>query len=190
MEKVFKNHLVSYLESCGLMNENQHGFRAKRSMFSQLVQHVEEILLRLEDGANVDVIYLDRARAFDKVDHSVLLAHLKSLGVSGNMGIWIHQFLTGRKQFVSVGNEKSNTSDIISGVPQGTVLGPVLFLVLLTSIDANVSSFTSSFADYTKLVGAIPTALDAQGFQRDLDSVYDWANKWNMSFNGDKFQLL
>ena len=108
------------------------------------------------------------------------------------MGIWIHQFLTGRKQFVSVGNEKSNTSDIISGVPQGTVLGPVLFLVLLTSIDANVSSFTSSFADYTKLVGAIPMALDAQGFQRDLDSVYDWANKWNMnmSFNGDKFQLL
>ena len=82
MEKVFKNHLVPYLESCGLMNENQHSFRAKRSMFIQLVQHVEEILSKLEDGAKVDVVYLDFTHAFDKVDHGVLLAHLKSLIVS------------------------------------------------------------------------------------------------------------
>jgi len=133
MEKVFKNHLVRYLENHDLLNEHQHGFRSQRSTFSQLVRHVEEVLSRLEDGGLVDVVYLDFARAFDKVDHGVLLSRIKSLNISGKAGIWISEFLTGRKQYVTIGGESSDLFDIISGVPQGTVLGPILFLVLLTS---------------------------------------------------------
>lgn len=191
MEKVVKEALVDFLETKNLFNPNQHGFRSGRSTISQLIEHQEQILTRLEHGGLVDVVYLDFAKAFDKVDFGVLMESLKNFGVTGKIGVWFHNFLVGRKQFVHADGQNSELAEVVSGVPQGTVLGPILFLILLTTIDKNVlHSFISSFADDTKLVHGVSNENEAKQLQEDLDGVYQWAQEVNMKFNGSKFQLL
>ena len=107
---------------------------------------------QLEKGFNVDVVYLDFAKAFDKLDFNITLSKIKSLGISGKIGRWIHSFLTGRKQSVVVNGTKSPAADVLSGVPQGSVIGPILFLILIGDIDQDVAhSFISSFADDTRI---------------------------------------
>ena len=190
-EKVMRNHLVSYLQEKDLLNPNQHGFRSGRSCLSQLIAHFDFILRILEDNDNVDVLYLDFAKAFDKVDFMVKLRKLRSLGVTGKVGKWLHSFLTDRLQSVAVNGQKSQFSKVKSGVPQGSVLGPLLFLVLIGDIDHKVSkSFVSSFADDTRVCGRIRTESDVSDLQADLSSIYQWAIDNNMQFNPDKFECL
>ena len=141
---------------------------------------------------DVDIVYLDFAKAFDKVDYGVLMHCLRAAGIQGKIGIWVHNFLTDRSQYVKVNGTKSSPTRVISGVPQGTVLGPLLFIVLLTSIGENISEdcYLSSFADDTKLVKKTRNVSDAEEFQRSLNWVYQWATNYNMKFNGTKFNLL
>ena len=145
----------------------------------------------MEEGHNVDVIYLDFAKAFDKLDFNVTLNKLKMLGIDGKIGRWIHSFLTGRHQSVVVNGEKSPPAEVLSGVPQGSVIGPILFLILIGDIDQNVAhAFLSSFADDTRVGKAIKTVADADLLQQDLNQVYQWAALNNMEFNEPKFDLL
>ena len=149
-EKVVRKFIVAFLEEHNLFNPTQHGFRLGRSYLSQLIDHYDHITQLLEKGENVDVIYLDFAKAFDKVNFQVILRKIKQLGISGKLGRWIYSFLSGRKQSVTVNGIKSCSVDVKSGVPQGSVLGPLLFLVLMGDIDHRVASaFLSSFADDT-----------------------------------------
>ena len=190
-EKVLRNHIVAHMEENNLLNPGQHGFRAGRSCLSQLLSHVENITQILEDGDNVDVIYLDFSKAFDKVDFLVTLRKIKLLGVTGNIGKWIYSFLTGRTQTVIVNGMSSSHSDVKSGVPQGSVLGPLLFLILLGDIDKSVSSaFLSSFADDTRIGHRIKTAGDVNRLQKDLESIYQWSADNNMKFNSEKFECI
>ena len=190
-EKVLRKHVVSHLEKNNLFNNSQHGFRAGRSCLSQLLSHYDKILTLLDSGANVDVIYLDFAKAFDKLDFSVTLTKLKRLGVSGKVGQWLQSFLTSRNQSVIVNGVKSQPAPVISGVPQGSVIGPLLFLILIADIDKDItSSFLSSFADDTRVGSAIATMDDASKLQEDLHTVYNWAEQNNMEFNASKFELL
>jgi len=106
-EKVIRKHIVKYLEDNASFNQSQHGFRSGRSCLSQLLAHYEKILSELEEGHNVDVIYLDFAKAFDKLDFNVTLNKLKMLCIDGKIGRWIHSFLIGRHQSVVVNGEKS-----------------------------------------------------------------------------------
>ena len=160
-EKILRNHIVQYMEDHSLFNPTQHGFRKGRSCLSQLITHYENIISNLEAGKNVDVIYLDFAKAFDKVDFLIILKKLNSMGIKGKIGTWIHSFLTNRTQRVLVNGESSKPSAVISGVPQGSVLGPLLFLVLIGDIDKNVSSaFISSFADDTRATHDIENDAD------------------------------
>ena len=101
-EKIVRNKLLAFLEGNSILNDNQHGFRKGRSCISQLIAHFEKILDLLVKGSNVDVVYLDFSKAFDKLDFNMLLSKLKKYGVCGKLGRWLHSFLTGRKQFVSV----------------------------------------------------------------------------------------
>ena len=110
----------------------------------------------------MDVVYLDFAKAFDKVDHNILLHKLKSLGINGKTLRWIQSFLEDRVQRVVVNGQLSTPSQVISGVPQGSVLGPLLFLVLIGDIDENiVNSLIASFADDTRATKGIKTETDA-----------------------------
>ena len=131
---------MAYMEENNLFNPGQHGFRLGRSCLSQLIAHYDLITRLLESGRNVDVIYIDFAKAFDKVDYLVTMKKLKGMGISGKLGRWIHAFLTNRKQAVVVNGTKSMPADVKSGVPQGSVLGPLLFLVLIGDIDREVAT--------------------------------------------------
>ena len=158
---------------------------------SQLLAHYEKILSELEQGHNVDVVYLDFAKAFDKLDFNVTLNKLNMLGIDGKIGRWIHSFLTGRYQSVCVNGEKSPPAEVLSGVPQGSVIGPILFLILIGDIDQNVAhAFLSTFADDTRVGKSIKSVADADLLQQDLDQVYQWAASNNMEFNSSKFELL
>ena len=190
-EKIIRKHMVNYLEQHHLFNKSQHGFRAGRSCLTQLIAHYDKILSILEEGTNVDVIYLDFAKAFDKLDFNVTLTKLQQLGIDGKVGRWIHSFLTNRHQTVVVNGEKSEPARVISGVPQGSVIGPLLFLVLLGDIDNEVAqAFLSSFADDTRIGMGIASEEDANLLQQDLSRVYQWAHTNNMMFNDSKFELL
>ena len=190
-EKVIRKHIVNHLETTNAFNPSQHGFRSGRSCLSQLLAHYDRILSELERGYNVDVIYLDFAKAFDKLDFNVTLSKLKMLGIDGKIGKWIHSFLTGRHQSVVVNGVKSVPAPVLSGVPQGSVIGPILFLILIADIDHNVAnSFLSSFADDTRVGKGIQSERDAELLQQDLNHIYDWSSRNNMQFNHSKFELL
>ena len=190
-EKVVRRHLVSFFDEHHLLNATQHGFRAGRSCLSQLLNHFDTITHHLEQGSGVDVVYLDFAKAFDKVDIGVTLRRLHYLGVRGRLGRWLTSFLTDRTQTVLVSGKRSAPQPVTSGVPQGSVLGPLIFLVLLGNIDEKIAhSFLSSFADDTRVGMPIDSAGDALKLQEDLDAIYSWSKEVNMEFNSDKFELM
>ena len=158
---------------------------------SQLLAHYETVLQLVEEGLGVDVIYLDFSKAFDKVDFEVLLNKLKSVGIGGCLGKWFYSFLTNRTQFVSVNRSLSEPISVKSGVIQGSVLGPLLFLIMLNDIDNDIfSSYLKSFADDTRIAHGISDANDASSLQSDLNAVFSWADQNNMEFNDDKFELI
>ena len=190
-EKVIRKRIVNYMEQHNLFNPTQHGFRSGRSCLSQLIAHYDRIVELLENGGNVDVVYIDFAKAFDKVDFGITLKKLANMGINGKVGRWIHCFLNKRTQLVLVNEGRSLPSEVLSGVPQGSVLGPLLFLVLLDDIDKGiVSSFLSSFADDTRILNQTRKPEDSVHLQQDLDSVYSWTEENNMQLNGDKFDHL
>ena len=190
-EKIIRNKIVSYLDTNDLFNPSQHGFRQGRSCLRQLLAHYDAILSLLEKGLNVDTVYLDLAKAFDKVDHKVILAKLALLGIGGKLLKWIESFLTYRSQYVLVNRFLSEPSEVKSGVPQGSVIGPLLFLVLISDIDAELgTSFLSSFADDTRVSRGIESVRDASLLQEDLDAIYKWADLNNMKFNDKKLEVL
>jgi hypothetical protein len=189
-ERVLREKLVAFLEGNNLLNANQHGFRSKRSCLTQLLENYDTILNLVEEGKNVDVVYLDFAKAFDKVDHGILCHKLKQLGIGGKVGTWIHNFLSDRTQSIIANGASSTLSQVISSVPQGTVLGPILFLVLIGDINNNTCSHVSSFADDTRVLLAITNEDDVKTLQNDLKTIYKWQQINNMQFNENKFELL
>lgn len=150
------------------------------------------ILKALNNGEEVDVIYLDYAKAFDKVDHEILLAKLRKYGIRGKVLKWINSFLFGREQCVVVeGKHSTFRLVIISGVPQGTVLGPILFILYIDDqIEAVLTSLAKEFADDTKLAKSILSEHHKNEMQADLFRIMDWALVNNMVLNESKFELL
>ena len=190
-ERVVRKNLVQHLEMNLLISRNQHGFRKKRSCMTQLLSHIEEIYTSLNNGDEVDVIYLDFAKAFDKVDHQVLLAKLKRYGIQGRALSWIKEFLLDRKQTVVVEGQRSSSKPVISGVPQGTVLGPVLFVMYINDLLESIhSSKGLGFADDTKLIGAISGMESVTLLQEDLNTVIEWARINNMELHEEKFEVM
>ena len=189
-ERVLVKALVSYLEFKGKMDPRQHGSRAGRSTLSQLLLHFNLILKALEEGKNVDAIYLDFAKAFDKVDHGLLLHKIKSQGIKGKMGRWIQNFLEKRTNQVLVDGKMSSCFFLKSGIPQGSVLGPFLFLAFISDIAEDLEGEAFVYVDDTKTVKMVETEEDVENHQKDLNRLDRWSKENNMEYNATKFVLL
>ena len=151
----------------------------------------DEILRGLEEGHNVDTIYLDFSKAVDKVDKFILCKKMKRMGVFGKLGIWIHNFLSERVQVVLANGAKSSEARVTSGIPQGTVLGPLLFLVMINDMPEWVTeSSVNIFADDTRVTKVIKDEEDIEKLQDDIIKVYKWLESNNLLFNSKKFELL
>ena len=179
-ERVMRRKLVKHLEGNGTFPDGQHGSRAQRSTLSQLLAHWDSVLDDLETNNGSDTIYLDFSKGYDNSETGVLLHKLKEAGVLGNVGVWLAAFLDSRhrQQAVVVEGVFSTLSPVISGVPQGTVVAPVLFLLMISDIARGVSVETrvSSFVDDTRVKkGVTDVNSDCQTLQADLQAIYAWA---------------
>ena len=190
MEKFIKQAIQDYLLENNLLSTKQHGFLSGRSTVTQLLRYLDECIEQISDGSVVDAVYLDFSKAFDTVPHRRLMSKLESYGITGEVKKWIESFLTGRSQIVKVNNDESPPAPVISGIPQGSVVGPLLFVIYINDLPDNVNSFVYLFADDTKLMRKIKSDEDAKALQRDLNELEEWSNKWLLRFNPDKCHVL
>ena len=190
LEHVLVSNIMAHWEKYNVLVPNQHGFRGKRSCESQLIELTDELSKNIDQGYQTDVIVLDFAKAFDRVNHSLLCEKIKSYGITGKTNEWIQSFLNERKQKVVIDGESSETINVRSGVPQGSVLGPCLFLAYINDLPDKVSSNSRLFADDTAVDRKITSTEDQMTLQRDLDSLAQWENEWDMAFHPDKCEVL
>lgn len=182
---------MAFLEEENILCKNQHAFRKGKSCLTQLINHVDNILQNFLENKDTDSIYLDFAKAFDKVDHTLLLEKLHAYGIRGKLHAWFVSYLRNRNQTVVVNGKKSFPAPVISGVPQGTVLGPILFILYLNDMRTCVKhSIISSFADDTRIQKGIDHVEDKNLLQSDLNECIGWSEKNNMQMHVGKFELL
>ena len=186
MEKIINKKLQDHITTNNLLCQNQHGFTKGRSCLTNLLMALENWTREIDQGNDVDVIYLDFAKAFDSVPHKRLLRKLKGYGIEGKLLSWIQDFLQGRQQRVIYNDEASEWTDVLSGVPQGSVLGPTLFILYVMDIPDVIGSNVDMFADDTKIYRVVRNDSDAELLQRDINNLVDWSNKWMMKFNVSK----
>ena len=190
LETIIRDHMMDFLIKHKLINPSQHGFLKAKSCLTNLLCFLEEITKWVDDGSPVDVIYLDFQKAFDKVPHQRLISKLKSHGMGNSLINWIEQWLTDRRQRVVVDGEVSSWKSVLSGVPQGSVLGPILFLVYINDLEEGVTGKILKFADDTKLIRKVKEIGDKQNLQDDIDKLVKWSDKWQMLFNFGKCKCL
>ena len=193
MESILRDAIVDHLTANELLKDTQHGFMRARSCLTNLLEYLETLTKLLDEGKAIDIIYCDFSKAFDKVAHGRLLTVLKSHGIVGEVLDWISQWLSGRKQRVVLNGHTSEWQPVSSGVPQGSCLGPTLFLIFINSIDDCIDKATgiiSKFADDTKVGRVIETESDHEKLQEEIDNLVDWADTWNMQFNPQKCKVL
>ena len=189
MERVINVSLGDYLNKHVIEN-SQHGFRKGRSCQTNLIEFNDQVGKWLDDGKSVDVLYLDFAKAFDKVDHERLMVKLAAAGVKGKLWAWIRDWLANRYQRVTVKGKSSEWHPVDSGVPQGTVLAGPFFTVFTKDMDELIKAFLRKFADDTKFAQVVENGVDAARFQGDIDCISDWARKWAMVFNETKCKVM
>ena len=193
MERIIKTSIMSHLKRNNLIRKSQHGFMPKKSCATNLLEFLEKVTKAVDEGRDVDVIYLDFAKAFDLVPKHRLLEKLKAHGFGGQVLKWIAEWLTGRKQRVAVNGKFSSWAWVTSGVPQGSILGPVLFAIFINDIDDDVADkilFILKFADDTKLGNIVEEEEGRKQLQSALDTLCEWAEKWAMRFNVGKCHVL
>ena len=190
MERIIGKEIMRHLENNKLLSKHQHGFRSKRSCLTQLLEYFSEIHNCLDESDPVDAIYLDCQKAFDTVPHKRLLAKLKAYGITGKVLNWIKDFLKDRTQRVVVKGVFSDPLRVWSGVPQGSVLGPILFLIYINDLLVGITSSGKLFADDSKLFRRIKNIADRIALQEDLLKLQEWSNKWLLKFNEGKCKVM
>ena len=177
-EKLVRNHTLDFMAL--LITDEQHGFLPGKSCVSNLLECMDKIYEILAKGECVDVLYLDFQKAFDSVPHQRVLNKIKAYGITGKTFATIKDFLSNRTFTVRIGETYSRPFEVTSGVPQGTVLGPLLFLIFINDLPGKMESFTSLFADDLKLVTSCSRHTSAQD---DIDELNRWEKEWLLSFN-------
>ena len=181
---------MEHLQKHNLLIDNQHGFRSGYSCQSQLISLTEDLLHAMDNHHQIDLILLDFTKAFDKVPHRRLLTKLSYYGIRDHIHAWIETWLTQRSQQVVIDGESSYVASVKSGVPQGTVLGPLMFLIYVNDIAVNILSPLRLFADDCLLYRVIKSKADASHLQLDLDYLSQWAQSWQMKFNLNKCTVI
>ena len=200
MEGVVRDAMVEFLLANKLICPSQHGFLPGRSTLTNLLEYLETLSRLIDEGHQVDVLYLDFRKAFDVVPKERLLAKMESIGVQVKVLAWVREWLTGRTQRVVLNGKESGLGDVKSGVVQGSTLGPTLFLIFINDISSAVregeaaidmtSSILSLFADDTKWGRCVDKEEDRQKFQQDIDRLGEWSQTWQLHFNTDKCKIM
>ena len=183
LEHILASNIVKHLDGQGILYDLQHGFREKRSCETQLIMLIEDLTRSASVGKQTDIILLDFSKAFDKVNHSKLLWKLHQYGIRGQVLSWVRAFLGSRSQQVVIDGEESDSIPVTSGVPQGSVLGPILFLIYINDLRDEVRSQERLFADDTALYLTMESEDDGSALQNDLDILSVWETRWDMEFN-------
>ena len=187
-ERIVFRNLYHFLKENELITKNQSGFTPGDSGTNQLISLVHDIHKAFDDSSCLEVrsIYLDMSKAFDKVWHEGLLHKLEQNGIDGKLLVFFKSYLSDRRQRVVLNGQASEWAPILSGVPQGSVLGPLLFLVYINDLECGIKSQIKFFADDTSLYSVVKDPIiSAAELQHDLDIISEWANQWKMSFNPD-----
>ena len=188
LEHIIVSNINKHLAFESILVDCQHGFRSQRSCETQLVQFYHDLVSNLDAAQNsdqkqTDVIIMDFAKAFDKVPHRRLLYKLEYYGIRGSTHKWISSWLSERSQKVVLDGQASDPVPVLSGVPQGSVLGPVLFLIFINDLPENIRSSVRLFADDCVLYRNIKSPIDCQILQDDLNSLAQWETDWQMKLN-------
>jgi hypothetical protein len=181
---------MSHLDNHNIITDRQHAFRKHHNCETQLCNVIHDWAKNIDYGKQTDIFILDFEKAFDTVPHELLKSKLNSYGISGNTLCWIEAFLCRRKQCVVVNGTKSGWSDVKSGVPQGTVLGPVLISLHINDILHDIESNMRLFADDCVCYRVIDTIEDCEKLQTDINKLGEWARKWGMQFQPVKCNMM
>lgn len=176
MERIIKSAIVVHSERYQLVTPSQHGFVERKSCVTNLLETVDFVSQSIEDGYPVDIAFLDFAKAFDSVPHRRLLVKLAGYGINGKLLDWCRAFLANRVQRVVMGDVCSEWSSVLSGVPQGSVLGPLFFVMYINDIADGMCSKIELFADDTKQMSVVENSHDADVFQDDLNRLSNWSS--------------
>jgi ribonuclease P/MRP protein subunit RPP40 len=177
-----------HLKSNRLLNINNSGFQENDSSVLRLLSLTDDIYQGLDKQDELLLVFMDISKAFDRVWHKGLIYKLKQSGIEGNLLKWFESYLLNRKQRVVVGGKSSDTKYIHGGVPQGSILGPLLFLLYVSDLSTNLENQSSLFADDTTIICPItnnPTA-NIITLNNDLIRLHNWADLWRITFNPDK----
>ena len=190
LEHIVCRHMLSHFEGNNVLTNLNHGFRTGFSCETQLAITIDQLSRNFDQNLQTDIIILDFSKAFDTVPHDKLLHKLENYGIRGPLLSWIRSFLCTRLMSVVVEGETSRETTVDSGVPQGTVLGPILFLCHINDLPESVSSQVRLFADDCLLYRPIRSLKDQITLQKDLLHLETWASNWGMRFNAKKCYLL
>ena len=190
LERLIRKIIMAHLEAIHAISDHQHGFLPRKSCQTNMLESLEEWTRVLDGGDSLDIIFLDYQKAFDRVPHRRLIRKLHGYGIQGKLLNWIREFLSCRTQQVVVGNGQSSWSQVTSGVPQGSVLGPVLFLIYVNELPTVIQSSSKMFADDTKVYRSIKTPDDSRKLQEDLNALEKWSADWLLKFNSSKCRVM
>ena len=189
-ESLLSTQILDYLLSHNLITKHQHGFIKHHSTTTNLLESLHDWSVSLSNHRSTDVAYIDFQPAFDYISHPKLILKLSSYGISGNLLCWIKAFLTNRKQMVRINSTFSSICDVISGVPQGSVLGPMLFIIFINDITDNLDPTTTAklIADDIKLYSEL--SFPHNNPQTQLDNIHTWSSIWQLNISHSKCNIL
>ena len=190
MEKIVRKHIMEHLINNNLITEHQHGFVPGRSCITQLLEVLDYWTSTLDEGGSIDVVYMDYQKAFDSVPHRRLIQKLEATGVKGNVLMWVRDFLSHRRQKVIINGSSSQHADVTSGIPQGSVLGPLLFVTYINDLPRGLKTTAKMFADDTKLYTRSDIENGPEDLQSDLDTLQGWSDRWLLRFHPQKCAVL